>query len=45
MADYKGLFDSLVSHQDSIGEIFQDYFCSQDFEAGFPQKVSLKMLN
>ena len=28
-----------------MGESFQDYFWSQDFEADFPQKVSLKMLN
>ena len=26
-------------------ESFQDYSWIQDFEAGFPQKVSLKMLN
>ena len=28
-----------------IGENFQDYSLIQDFEADFPQKVSLKMLN
>ena len=29
----------------SMGESFQDYSSIQDFEADFPQKVSLKMLN
>ena len=29
----------------SMGESFQDYSLIQDFEADFPQKVSLKMLN
>ena len=28
-----------------LGENFQDYSWIQDFEADFPQKVSLKMLN
>ena len=28
-----------------MGESFQDYSWIQDFEADFPQKVSLKMLN
>ena len=28
-----------------MGESFQDYSLIQDFEADFPQKVSLKMLN
>ena len=28
-----------------MGESFQDYFGIQDFEADFPQKVSLKILN
>ena len=28
-----------------VGESFQDYSWIQDFEADFPQKVSLKMLN
>ena len=28
-----------------MGESFQDYSCIQDFEADFPQKVSLKILN
>ena len=28
-----------------MGEGFQDYSGIQDFEADFPQKVSLKMLN
>ena len=28
-----------------IGKSFQDYSWIQDFEADFPQKVSLKMLN
>ena len=30
---------------DTMGESFQDYSRIQDFEADFPQKVSLKMLN
>ena len=30
---------------DDMGESFQDYSWIQDFEADFPQKVSLKMLN
>ena len=36
-----------VFDQDSlyIGESFQDYSWIQDFEADFPEKVSLKMLN
>ena len=29
----------------SMGESFQDYSLIQDFEADFPYKVSLKMLN
>ena len=29
----------------SMGEGFQDYSWIQDFEADFPQKVSLKILN
>ena len=28
-----------------MGKSFQDYSLIQDFEADFPQKVSLKMLN
>ena len=28
-----------------MGESFQDYPWIQDFEADFPQKVNLKMLN
>ena len=28
-----------------MGESFQDYSRNQDFEADFPQKVSLKILN
>ena len=28
-----------------MGESFQDYSWIQDFEADFPKKVSLKMLN
>ena len=28
-----------------MGESFQDYSRNQDFEADFPYKVSLKMLN
>ena len=28
-----------------MGKSFQDYSWIQDFEADFPQKVSLKMLN
>ena len=28
-----------------MGESFQDYSWIKDFEADFPQKVSLKMLN
>ena len=28
-----------------MGESIQDYYWIQDFEADFPQKVSLKMLN
>ena len=28
-----------------MGESFQDYSWIQDFEADFPQEVSLKMLN
>ena len=28
-----------------MGESFEDYSWIQDFEADFPQKVSLKMLN
>ena len=32
-------------HMDHMGESFQDYSWIQDFEADFPQKVSLKMLN
>ena len=28
-----------------MGDIFQDYSLIQDFEADFPQKVSLKILN
>ena len=28
-----------------MGEIFQDYYWIQDFEADFPKKVGLKMLN
>ena len=28
-----------------MGESFQDYSWFQDFEADFPQKVSLKILN
>ena len=28
-----------------MGESFQDYSWIQDFEADFPQKVNLKMLN
>ena len=28
-----------------VGESFQDYSWIQDFDADFPQKVSLKMLN
>ena len=28
-----------------MGESYQDYSWIQDFEADFPQKVSLKMLN
>ena len=28
-----------------MGESFQDYSWIQDFEADFPQKVSLKILN
>ena len=29
----------------SMGESFQDYSWIQDFEADFPKKISLKMLN
>ena len=28
-----------------MGESFQDYSIIKDFEADFPQKISLKMLN
>ena len=28
-----------------MGESFKEYSCIQDFEADFPQKVSLKILN
>ena len=28
-----------------MGDFFQDYSWIQDFEADFPQKVNLKMLN
>ena len=28
-----------------MGERFQDFYLIQDFEADFPKKVSLKMLN
>ena len=34
----------LVRNND-MGESFQDYTWIQDFEADFPEKVSLKMLN
>ena len=32
-------------HGINMGESFQDYSWIQDFEADFPQKVRLKMLN
>ena len=32
-------------HANLIGESFQNYSWIQDFEADFPQKVSLKILN
>ena len=35
----------ITCFQIHMGESFQDYFWIQDFEADFPQKVSLKMLN
>ena len=35
----------LLHSQKVMGESFQDHSRIQDFEAAFPQKVSLKMLN
>ena len=32
-------------YSNTSGESFQDYSSTQDFEADFPWKVSLKMLN
>ena len=34
-----------VCFHKSMGESFRNYSCIQDFEADFPQKVSLKILN
>ena len=39
---HKELAPMLSGH---MGESFQDYSWIQDFEADFPQKVSLKKLN
>ena len=39
-------FISMLSYYGiKMGEIFQDYSWIQDFEADFPQKISLKILN
>ena len=35
----------LKENDHKMGESFQDYSWIQDFEADFPQKVSLKILN
>ena len=40
----KALMNNSVSNK-IMGESFQDYSRIQDFEADFPKKVSLKMLN
>ena len=40
-----GVITIVQSSVYSMGENFQDYSWIQDFEADFPQKVSLKMLN
>ena len=37
------LVQYMITHD--MGESFQEYAWIQDFEADFPQKVSLKMLN
>ena len=39
------LFKIVPLYYGSMGESFQDYSWIKDFEADFPQKVSLKMLN
>ena len=41
----KGKWYISIGNDKIMGESFQDYSWVQDFEADFPQKVSLKILN